>query len=1212
MEAAGAQSPAAVETTTTATAVAVAAATVETTTAAATPAPAAAAAPATPAAAAARPAVELQVETAADREAAALETAIRDIDFFTAVGATPSHFHAEQIDRDVDFLVARLKQAGLGSVAKLQHATIQQLERAIFVNEGYRARFRSVPSSISRQLGGAPAAAASMDADAGLSAADHRVDPRNTQTDRPTTHHSVMPSGEQTPSPAARHSVRSSSEQTDRPAPSHSVTTDGCTGPALSHSVTAAGYTDRAQFWERVRDGPADWLRRRDDASSEGAAVGETETVDMSSAEGASLRQHALHTPVGPGKDALDKQMRDDFDPSLLPFVLPKSEKHSRLVVHKAETLDELRTRPMPTTFSSPTTAHVPLMHFQEDQLRRAATLGLVKFVTDPDGAVRPANGSDRLVAAGPSPYPDYDLDGYSGPPPPSTAAEMYVDFDGTQSATWNRIVEWFRIYCNEIERVEQGYSFQMGRIPGGERGLRIPADMVREQWRHLTWRIVGYEPQLVKATLPDFNSTVDLFSVYRDAIAADVDDKEIVSMLALFGVQANCSMSRDTYLVPNYKQAWLNLSDLKAAYEKKRDGFGDMPRASSARPYPNHIPSRLLPKGCVTQVKDDGRVKIRETVDAGALRQALRDLKRLKHQSQQNQIDFIIDRIEQFRKNSPPGEDSPNGTMDMESFGDFKWGSVEDFGEQVDILVASGEPVTILQFDFEGYYLQFPRDVQEWWWCEEAVSSAGAHIAHRASFGMADLPALLSRFNHVICELIRRKLEYEQARFPADQIPAHVKQWMAERAEAGLSQSWTGQLPFFDDNSYCCLSLGGKWTEIVKRVATETWAKYTLLVEHSKTTCTEFGDDTEAPVLGVIIDAARRQRRLPQSKVQKYSDNVDAVIAAAEAHPQNLVEKTAIQQVLGRLLFGLKAGIPTMRGDFMELLSHLSGRWSRMWLKLGTEARSILRHMQWRLHHENGCALTAYRARPGEDDATVLISYTDAGRQGEWPVVTRAGYGGFIFEQNKKTIFYFHGTWSAEETEAAGLDINILEALASSYSADVADQALQYMGKSAQPHYLYSIGDSAVFFAHLTENGRASCPGLRHIYRDRTEADHKRTQRTNCFLHVSRCWNRAADKLANGDVDAFRREIRWLLGDGLTLRELQPRQTSITDLCAIVVSCRGRNKHAGSPVDSRKPAPRGVKRHNPRHRPHPADNSGTTHRGQRGRGRPGGKNRRR
>ena len=87
----------------------------------------------------------------------------------------------------------------------------------------------------------------------------------------------------------------------------------------------------------------------------------------------------------------------------------------------------------------------------------------------------------------------------------------------------------------------------------------------------------------------------------------------------------------------------------------------------------------------------------------------------------------------------------------------------------------------------------------------------------------------------------------------------------------------------------------------------------------------------------------ARRQRRLPKSKVKKYSDNVDAIIAVVEAHPHNLVEKTAIQQVLGRLLFGLKVGIPTMRGDFMELLSHLSGHWSRMWLKLGTKARSIL-----------------------------------------------------------------------------------------------------------------------------------------------------------------------------------------------------------------------------------------------------------------------------
>jgi hypothetical protein len=1141
-----------------------------------------------------------------------LEAAIRGIGFFAAVGVAPSVFHEEQTERDVAFLVERLAQAGLGSIAALQQATKTQLERAIFANEGYRARFRSVPDSIVRRYRRIDASAAQT--------------PK--QTNRPAPSHPVVSFGEQTNRSAPSHSVISFGEPVDRSAPSHNVislgerrhpppsTTSASAGVAAtggSDTPERVALSDRPPFWERVRDGPAAWLQQQTDAPEAAAASGAEAVSSMSSAAGATLKAQALQTAHGPGKDALDRQLRDDFDPSLLPFVLPVSEKHSRLVNNKAETLEELRKRPMPTTFSSPATAHVPVLHFQEEQLKRAATLGLVDFYTDPDGAVRPINGSERLVAAGPSPYPDYDLDGYSGPPPPATAAELYVDFDGVQSATWNSIVEWFRIYCSEIERVEKGYSFQMSRIPGGEKGLHIPADRIKPQWRHLTWQIVGFEPHLVKPALPDFNSTVDLFAVYRDAIAADVDDKEIVSMLALFGIQAKCSMSRDTYLVPNYKQAWLNLGDLQAAYEKKLTAYGDKPRASHARPYPNHVPSRLLPKGCVTQVKDDGRVKVRETVDAGALRQALRDLKRLKQQDQQNQIDFIIDRIEQFRKNSPPGEDSPNGTMDMDSFGDFKWGSVEDFGEQVDILVASGEPITVLQFDFEGYYLQFPRDVQEWWWCEEAVSSAGAHVAHRASFGMSDLPALLSRFNHVICELIRRRLEYEQARFPAEKIPDHVKEWMAERAAAGQSQSWTGQLPFFDDNSFCCLSLGGEWTDTVKRVATEVWAKYAMTVEHSKTMCTEFGDDTEAPVLGVIIDAARRQRRLPKSKVDKYSGNVDAVIAAAEAHPQNLVEKTAIQQILGRLLFGLKAGIPTMRGDFMILLSHLSGRWSRKWLKLGTEARSILRHMQWRLHHENGCALTAYRARPGEDDATVLVSYTDAGRQGEWPTVTRAGYGGFVFEQNSKQIFYFHGTWPAELTQNAELDINILESLASTYSADVADQVLQILGKADQPHYLYSIGDSAVFFAHLTENGRASSPGLRYIYRERTEADHRRKSRTNCFLHVSRCWNRAADKLANGDVDSFRAELRWLLGSGLTLREIQPRHSSITDLCAHVMSCRRRNKHTGTGVDSCKPAPRveppGQRR---QRRTDAAHRDSAADRGQRGRNRTGGQGRRR
>ena len=49
------------------------------------------------------------------------------------------------------------------------------------------------------------------------------------------------------------------------------------------------------------------------------------------------------------------------------------------------------------------------------------------------------------------------------------------------------------------------------------------------------------------------------------------------------------------------------------------------------------------------------------------------------------------------------------------------------------------------------------------------------------------------------------------------------------------------------------------------------------------------FGDGTEAVILGVAFDVAQQQRRLPTAKQQKYSD-VDAVLAAAAAHPNQLV----------------------------------------------------------------------------------------------------------------------------------------------------------------------------------------------------------------------------------------------------------------------------------------------------------------------------------
>ena len=154
--------------------------------------------------------------------------------------------------------------------------------------------------------------------------------------------------------------------------------------------------------------------------------------------------------------------------------------------------------------------------------------------------------------------------------------------------------------------------------------------------------------------------------------------------------------------------------------------------------------------------------------------------------------------------------------------------------------------------------------------------------------------------------------------------------------------------------------------------MATEIWADYNMTIAEAKTHTNAWGATDIEPILGVVIDPQQRRRRLSQHKVDKYSANIDDVIALAESTKGNLVPKKDMQQILGRLLFAAKAGIPAMRGDFHLILSKLSGHWSRIHLKLGSEARDILRHMQWRLLHTNGCALTAYRARPGEDGARV------------------------------------------------------------------------------------------------------------------------------------------------------------------------------------------------------------------------------------------------
>ena len=229
-------------------------------------------------------------------------------------------------------------------------------------------------------------------------------------------------------------------------------------------------------------------------------------------------------------------------------------------------------------------------------------------------------------------------------------------------------------------------------------------------------------------------------------------------------------------------------------------------------------------------------------------------------------------------------------------------------------------------------------------------------------------------------------------------------------------------------------------------------------------------------------------------------------------------------------------------------LLGQLAGNWSDTWLRLHDEAQDMLRHMQWRLHNENGTSLTPYVMRPGEDQRPVLVSYSDAGLQGEWPHITRAGYGGFVFVQLTKEVYYFHGVWPTEYTSAGQIDINEAETLASEYAAQVADVVATKAGGGR--HYLYSIGDSAVHFAYTMVRDKASSVGLRWLYRRRAAQDATRNRLT-CTLHVTREFNRAADAACNGDIPAFKAEVRFLLGADVVFHEIQPESTEIGDLVA-------------------------------------------------------------
>ena len=151
-------------------------------------------------------------------------------------------------------------------------------------------------------------------------------------------------------------------------------------------------------------------------------------------------KESAARAAAGPKQEARAVQLRDDFDPSLLPFVLPDPPRSSRLSCNgrEAETVATLRCKAMPEAYTSRVTAHTPVLWYLEAQRARARAAGV---------------DLDSITAAGPSPYLEFHSVGYQGPAAPVSSADMVID-----ETDWDGILAWFAAYCS-VDRTVIGVA---------------------------------------------------------------------------------------------------------------------------------------------------------------------------------------------------------------------------------------------------------------------------------------------------------------------------------------------------------------------------------------------------------------------------------------------------------------------------------------------------------------------------------------------------------------------------------------------------------------------------------------------------------------------------------------------------------------------------------------------------------------------------------
>ena len=829
--------------------------------------------------------------------------------------------------------------------------------------------------------------------------------------------------------------------------------------------------------------------------------------------------------PQGPLQTVSEEEVKADGH-LLLHSWCPRSIRPGHPNSRFAESLEFCASRPDPKVFESPTTEHVPVMHFHHAQRERCRLAGI-----------------QPPIAEGPSQYGPFD-------PMPRCWEDLFIQPSHGPSK-WGEMEQWFREAARQIGNVQRGMRYKTDGFPGGKEGLEFGVEHIKPPYGCVQWKDVNGVPTIVTPDLPDNACELKLQKMYEVQMRMGLKDKEIASEIPLYGVGEKTSMQPRTGLYHNYGGAWTHLSVLLDDRKRKLDRA--KPRLIRTSLSPPGWPLRCNARSVIEQPKPGGKVKYRPINDAGSkrkprrliteavkktsrseklvdIRNELRDLRSKERIAEQQPVEAAMRSY--LAKKGDPGDDSVNActARHKSERAECKYGSISKFTEAIDILLSSGLPVDILQDDFASYYELWPLPWVLQWCGAQIVSDVGADIGCVADFGIEYFPNKLNRSNFnvefIIAIRARQKMKTICWTPYSPEVRRRAETFLHRRRVFGCSGDFFALFPWFDDNTCAVLQF---FRSTMQRLRYDTWREFALEWAPAKAAHMAFGCRQWTPVTGFDLKALERTRSLPSEKVKNYTDLLQQICTDAKDQRESLISQKVVDSMMGKLSHAVDA-IPSLWDDFISLVVIFGNQSFKKYKKVTRLAREHIRAATVKMKEENGTPFTSYVSRPGEDNMPVWMSHTDASLR--VPSYFAAA-GGWFRLFSSDWIFFFTHQWSTEEARTCS-NIGEMEWVANDIAAELQFQVHCQLGgprnqDKVPSHYLMMAGDNSGVFDDSLNSMRAYSRGLRFLARQRARKERRRG-RISHAKQTDRQFNKAADALANVDIPAFEREIRKLV----------------------------------------------------------------------------------